>query len=158
MKGLRAAAALAAVLVLAGCSASSGPDTPPTTTVTVYAGGFATSGKTTVAGYWKDGAWNGLANPHGASYDASVNAVLVSGSTVYAGGYALTSGGAADSGDWQNGSWVSLSVGNGGVVNALTASSTDFYAAGYGISGKVNVPGYWKGTTWNPLDNSFGVG
>jgi hypothetical protein len=75
---------------------------------------------------------------------------MVSGGTVYAGGYSANSSGVAVTGYWQGGTWIGLTPPTGSIgaaVTSLVVSGGTVYAGGYSING-VPVAGYWQGGTW----------
>jgi len=76
----------------------------------VYAGGYSeSSSNVAVAGYWKNGSWNGLP-PLNTGSESLVYSIQLSGGDVYAGGYSKTSANAAVAGYWKNGMWTALPV------------------------------------------------
>src|SRR5437667_402680 len=64
--------------------------------------------------------------------DGNVNALLVSGNDLYAGGAFGLAGGRVVSGvaKWNGSSWSALGLGVQGTVNSLTIVGGDLYAAG----------------------------
>src|SRR5208283_822957 len=86
-------------------------------------------------------------------YPAVANSLVVSGSTVYVGGY-CGNGSTAIAGYWVNGNWVGLTnpygVSYDAAVNALVVSGSTVYAGGYSApnSGIRRVAGYWQNGSW----------
>jgi hypothetical protein len=125
----------------------------------VYAGGYCYYDGTTnsMPCYWKNGGLTELSSLGGdGSHSLSfVQALVVSGSDVYAGGHSQNSTPAAIPGYWLNGSWVPATPmvsGKNCYVTSLAVSGSDVYLGGYSINGSgVEAPGYWKNGTWTGL-------
>jgi hypothetical protein len=93
-----------------------------------------------------------------------VNALAVSGTNLYAGGYFTNAGGAPANyiAKWDGGAWSVLGSGVSGentTVNALAVSGTNLYAGGYftnagGVS--ANCIAKWDGSTWSALGSGLG--
>lgn len=81
--------------------------------------------------------------------------MVVSGTTVYAGGYSTTSSGIMVPGYWANGVWHRLTPLNSkkdSMVQSLFVFGTTVYAGGYCVDGDgIKVPGYWVNRTWHRL-------
>ena len=74
----------------------------------VYAAGCSfNSSNVEVAGYWKNGAWNGL-TPLDPTKNSNATSLAVSGSDVYAAGYSQNSSSVMVPGYWKNGAWNGL--------------------------------------------------
>ena len=139
----------------------------------VYAGGsFTNSGDFAVNNIakWDGRAWSplgsGVGNLNGIpSVAPSVNALAVSGSEVYAGGYFDTAGGIAANciAKWDGHAWSALGLGLGGVtipsVLALAASGSNVYAGGFfttaGGNPATNIA-KWDGSAWGALGQGLG--
>ncbi len=150
---------------------------------TIYVGGSFTqacgnsacnSGNTEVnyIAAWNGNSWSALGN--GVSND--VNALAVSGSTVYAGGFfflvcgdpTCSSGNmtANHVAEWNGSSWSALGNGMNNTVSALAVSGSTLYAGGQFTqlcgnaacnSGNttVNRTAVWNGSTWSALGNGL---
>lgn len=107
----------------------------------VYVGGFYTAGSIYIGAYAKIATtgttWTALSSPVTTlPQDAMVNCLTISGTSVYAGGYAGNANNAniCAPGYWKDGSWVSLtplSPSLDSMVQTIAVSGTDVYAAGY---------------------------
>jgi hypothetical protein len=86
---------------------------------TLYAGGYFTTAGGSAANYiaqWNGSSWSALGsgmNRWNGTNSAPVNALAVSGSTLYAGGYFTTAGGSAANNiaQWNGSSWSALGSG-----------------------------------------------
>ncbi len=134
----------------------------------VYAGGtFTTAGglaANRVACWNKStGTWSSLGGGASNGVSGQVNAVAVSGSNVYVGGFFSTAGGVAVSSiaKWDGTSWSALGTGVNGTVYALAVSGSDLYVGGsfqFAGSVPVNSIAKWDGTSWKRLGSpSAGV-
>ena len=118
---------------------------------------------------WDGAAWSalgtGAANP---LTTPTVNALAVSGSNLYAGGFFATLDGVTVNGiaKWDGTSWSALGSGIGGVVgfccndhvSALATTGNDLYAGGqFSKIGDVSANGIakWDGTNWSALGPGF---
>ncbi len=117
-------------------------------------------------GYGRIAKWNGTAwSAFGAGLGtttSTVNAIAVSGSYVYAGGFFT-----APNGDhisrWDGTAWSAfgngLNSGTNGTVYALAVNGSDLYVAGNftSIANLTNVGGVakWNGTAWSALDTGI---
>src|SRR6266496_986842 len=119
----------------------------------VYAGGFfSTAGGRAVKNIakWNGSSWSALGSGIGGAdlFSASVSALAVSGSNVYAGGYFTNAGGRAASSiaKWDGSSWTALGSGMGGgdypLVYALAVSGSDLYAGGNFLTAGGKVSAY----------------
>jgi hypothetical protein len=85
-----------------------------------------------------------------------VNALLVSGGTLYAGGY-FTEAGSASANNlaaWNGAGWSALGPGVNNTVYALAGSSTNLYVGGsFSTAGGIpaNCIAQWNGLNWSPL-------
>ena len=92
----------------------------------------------------------------GTGMDIIVNALAVSGTDLYVGGWFTTCGGTSACNciaKWNWSSWSKLGTGMSGTVNALAVSGTDLYAGGWfttcgGTSG-CNYVAKWNGSSWS---------
>jgi hypothetical protein len=132
---------------------------------TLYAGGIFTNAGGSAANYiakWNGTSWSALGSGLGVGYGlAYVNALAVSGSTLYAGGFFYTAGSypANFIAKWNGSSWSALGSGLGGNgVNALAVSGGTLYAGGdFSGSGSItaNNIAKWNGTSWSALGSGF---
>jgi len=101
--------------------------------------------------------------------NASVRALLLDGTNLYAGGEFTTAGGTTVNriAKWSSGVWSPLASGSpstpgtSGTVYCITRSDTDFYVGGsFSTAGgtTVNNVAKWNGTTWSPLTGTTGAG
>jgi len=104
-------------------------------------------------GYWDDRFFLGGAN-------GTVDALIVNGPDVYAGGNFTTFDGLTVNyiAKWDGTSWSALGTGMNGSVYALMVSGTDLYAGGYfttagGVT--VNNIAKWDGTSWSALGSGM---
>jgi hypothetical protein len=110
------------------------------------------------ASAFSGGDWSAL----GTGMNNSIEAIAVSGSDVYAGGY-FTRAGTCSSDDgcnhiakWDGNTWSPLGKGTEGDVYAIAVDGSNVYAGGYFTAG--TCPGddgcsiaKWDGSTWSPL-------
>jgi hypothetical protein len=92
-----------------------------------------------------------------------VDALAVSGSGLYAGGYFTMAGGSAAThiAKWNGSSWSALGSGVGGGVSVLAASGSDLYAGGWFTTwsgSAVNRIAKWNGSSWSALGSGVGDG
>jgi hypothetical protein len=85
--------------------------------------------------------------------NGSVNALAVSGTDLYAGGYFTTAGGVTANriAKWNGSAWSALGSGMNYPVNALAVSGTDLYAGGsFSTAGGVSAKSIakWNGSAW----------
>jgi hypothetical protein len=135
---------------------------------TVYAGGdFTTAGGSPASciAQWNGSSWSALgsgvlgANSYSYLYGPYVNALAVSGGTLYAGGSFTNAGGiaATNIAQWNGGSWSALGSGVGGsyaYVSALAVSGGTLYAGGdFTTAGgnPANNIAQWNGGSWSAL-------
>ncbi len=88
--------------------------------------------------------------------NSSVSALVVSGDTLYVGGYFGTVGGNAANfiAQWNGCSWSALGSGMDATVSALAVSGNMLYAGGgFARAGGVEVSciAQWNGSSWSPL-------
>ena len=127
----------------------------------IYAGGYSVnSSDIQVAGYWKNGTWNGL-TPLDSTKNSWVMSLVVVGSDVYVGGYSTNSSAVQVAGYWKNGIWYSLTPLDSTKntwISSLMVVGTDIYAGGWSVnSSGVQIPGYWKNGIWyglTPIDST----
>src|SRR5690242_11705635 len=94
--------------------------------------------------------------PMGSGMNASVYALAMMGTNVYAGGQFTMAGGRWISylAKWDGRDWSSLGTGVNGEVRALAASGTNLYVGGlFTTAGglTVNRVARWDGSAWWPL-------
>jgi hypothetical protein len=139
----------------------------------LYAGGqFTTAGgiPATNIAKWDGNAWSALGSgitPSDPGVGWGVNALAVSGSDLYAGGYFTTAGGvsANNIAKWNGSSWAALGLGTAGGdqglipgVTALAVSGSDLYAGGNFTTAGGNAANYmakWNGNAWSALGAGF---
>jgi hypothetical protein len=137
---------------------------------TLYAGGqFTTAGSVTNANYiaqWDGNNWLSVGSGMGTKIIADrgyVNALTVSGSTLYAGGaFTLAGGNPANYiAQWDGTKWSPLGSGVGGAdpsVSALAASGGTLYVGGGFTTAGGNPASYiaqWDGNNWLPLGSGM---
>jgi hypothetical protein len=139
---------------------------------TLYAGGeFTTAGNDTNASFiaqWNGSNWSslgsGISAPDLYGVDLEVNALAVSGGTLYAGGLFTTAGGVAANSiaQWDGTNWSALGSGIGDIeysyVDALAVSGSTLYAGGgFTTAGgvAVNSIAQWDGTNWSALGSGI---
>jgi hypothetical protein len=136
---------------------------------TLYAGGYFSQAGGSAANYiarWNGSTWSALGSgvSGGAPYGPAVNALAVSGGTLYAGGYFTNAGGSAANNiaRWNGSTWSALGSGIGGPygpgVNALAVSGGTLLAGGYfsqaGGSAANNIA-QWNGSSWSALGSGI---
>ena len=137
---------------------------------TLYVGGeFITGGANPAncIAQWNGSGWSalgsGMAGGSGENATA-VDALAVSGTILYAGGYFTTAGGIAASSiaQWNGTNWSPLESGMGGAspyVYALAVSGSTLYAGGYftsaGDDAGANNIAQWNGTSWSSLGSGM---
>ena len=130
-------------------------------------GGFTTAGgiRANNIAKWDGSSWSALASGMlGEGTDGLgpwVEALEVSGDTVYAGGDFRTAGGVAANGiaKWNGSRWLALGSGGfDGWVGALAVSGSDVYAAGgFSTAGGVEAANIakWDGSSWSALGSGM---
>ena len=102
---------------------------------------------------WNGSSWSAL----GSGINNGVEALAVSGSTLYAGGGFTTAGGSAATNiaQWNGSSWSALGSGMNSGVFALAVSGSTLYAGGdfttAGSDTNANHIGQWNGSSWSAL-------
>ena len=109
---------------------------------------------------WTSSAWSALGS--GLGTGGWVNALAVSGSDLYVGGYFTTAvGGSANCvAKWDGSTWSALGSGLNNVVNALAVSGSDLYVAGYFYTAggsSANSVAKWTGSAWSALGAGLGA-
>jgi hypothetical protein len=106
---------------------------------------------------WIGSSWSAL----GSGLNGGVNALAVSGSTLYAGGNFTTAGGKAANNiaQWDGSNWSALASGMNAGVSALAVSGNTLYAGGWftdagGIA--ANYIAQWSGSSWSALGSGIG--
>jgi hypothetical protein len=140
---------------------------------TLYAGGYFTTAGGNAANYiaqWNGSSWSPLDSgmSGGNEYGPYVDALAVSGSTLYAGGDFTSAGGSAANciAQWNGSRWSPLGYGLGssygrpayGYVTALAVSGSTLYAGGNFSSAGGSPADYiaqWNGTSWSPLGSGM---
>jgi hypothetical protein len=141
---------------------------------TLYAGGYFTTAGGNAANYiaqWNGSSWSPLDSgmSGGNEYGPYVDALAVSGSTLYAGGDFTSAGGSAANciAQWNGSRWSPLGSGvsgsgqdgDGPIVLALAVSGSTLYAGGDFTAaggGQANFIAQWNGSSWSPL--GYGLG
>jgi hypothetical protein len=160
-----------------GAGIAGSPDTNQTAFVsalaisgsTLYAAGFFTMAGGSAASciaQWNGNSWSPLGSGiNGIEYYTSVNALAVSGGTLYAGGQFTNAGGigAVSIAQWNGSSWSPLGFGIGddayvSSVNTLAVSGGTLYAGGEfttaGDRAATNIA-QWNGSSWSPLGSGL---
>jgi hypothetical protein len=134
---------------------------------TLYAGGeFTTAGGNAAnnIAQWNGSSWSALGAGIGGSLPYGilpvVNALAVSGSTLYAGGGFTTAGGnpANYIAQWNGSSWSALGAGLNNAVSALAVSGSTLYAGGGFTTAGGNPANYiaqWNGSSWSALGSEM---
>jgi hypothetical protein len=140
----------------------------------LYAGGeFTTAGAAAAnaIAQWNGSSWSALGLgmsggelPFQGDVLTSVAALVVSGSTLYAGGDFTQAGGiyATNIAQWNGSRWSPLGSGMNGVVDALAVSGSTLYAGGSfymeGADTNANYIAQWNGNSWSSLGSGVGGG
>ena len=137
---------------------------------TLYAGGIFTTTGGVVAtnlAQWDGSNWSAIGSGMGVSggnpLSGQVNAVAVSGGTVYAGGEFSYAGGSVvnNIAQWNGSGWSALGLGLNYEVFALAVSGGTVYAGGeFTTAGgnPANSIAQWNGTNWSPLGSGISGG
>jgi hypothetical protein len=137
----------------------------------VYVGGYFTTAGTCIIGCnyiakWDGTTWSPLGTGMSGFPSAAVNAIAISGTDVYAGGW-FTSAGTCTSGcnriaKWDGASWSPLGTGMNETVYAIAISGTNVYAGGHFTSAGTcnsaagcNRIAKWDGSSWSPLGSGM---
>jgi hypothetical protein len=133
---------------------------------TLYAGGeFETAGGSAAIciAQWNGSSWSPLGSGIGDSDGLSspVQALAVSGNTLYVGGNFGFAGGIAANNiaQWNGSSWSALGSGVSYWVSALAVSGNTLYAGGeFGAAGgsPANAIAQWNGSSWSALGSGMG--
>jgi hypothetical protein len=131
----------------------------------LYAGGVFYSAGGTNANFiaqWNGSSWSALGSGmYLADFvDASVYALAVSGTNLYAGGSFYTAGGtgAINVAQWNGSSWSRLVSGMDSYVSALAVSGTNLYVGGYFTTAggtNANYIAQWNGSSWSALGSGM---
>jgi len=127
-------------------------------------GGFTIVGNiiATNIAKWNGSSWSALSSGMNNDYgDATVNALAVLGTNLYAGGFFTSAGGvsATNIAQWNGSSWSALGSGMNNIfgnarVYALAVSGNNLYAGGYftgaGSVSATNIA-QWNGSSWSAL-------
>jgi len=127
----------------------------------LYAGGAFTNAGGNAANYiaqWNGSSWSALGSGMRApfTYSHYVDALAVSGGTLYAGGGFTNAGGNAANyiAQWNGSSWTPLGSGMNDEVNALAVTGGRLYAGGLftmvGTTAAKHIA-QWDGNSWAPL-------
>ena len=133
---------------------------------TVFAGGrFTTAGgnPATNIAQWNGSSWSPLGSGVGGDVGGlgpSVDALVVSGLTLYVGGAFNTAGGNAANyiAQWNGSTWSPLGSGLDGEVFAMAVSGDTLYAGGFfntADGNAVNHVAQWNGNSWSPLGSGL---
>ena len=103
--------------------------------------------------------WSALGSGIGSELD-DVEALAVSGGTVYAGGDFATAGtnAAITIAQWNGSTWSALGSGMNGEVEALAVSGGTVYAGGSFTTAGTNTVNYiaqWNGSSWSALGSGM---
>jgi hypothetical protein len=106
---------------------------------------------------WNGSSWSTL----GSGINSIVNALAVSGSTLYAGGQFTTAGAVTNANyiaQWNGSSWAALGSGMNDWVYALAVSGRTLYAGGgFTTAGgnEANSIAQWNGTNWSAMGSGM---
>ena len=132
---------------------------------TLYAGGTFTTAGTTIVNciaQWNGSSWSALGSGVSGGYKGPyVDALAVSGNTLYAGGDFTTAGGTAANyiAKWNGSSWSALGSGMNSSVFALAVSGGTLYAGGEFTTADGNAAtniAQWNGSSWSALGSGIG--
>lgn len=128
-------------LVAISCSSDDGDSTAPIPTVKdIYVAGFETISNNQIPKYWK----NGVGTTLSTLIRGSAESIFVSGTDVYAAGYAFLSGNGSNAVYWKNGNLINLVASTQSYATGIFVSGTDVYVCGYEMTGGKYRARYWK--------------
>jgi hypothetical protein len=134
----------------------------------LYVGGsFTTAGAggigISLIAKWDGSNWSALGGGIGglSSQLPSVEALAVSGTNLYVGGFFTSAGGvsATNIAQWNGSSWSALGSGVNGYVYALAVSGNTLYAGGNfttAVGTAANYIAQWNGSNWSALGSGIG--
>ncbi len=114
---------------------------------------------------WNGSTWSVSGEMSGYQEYTSVNALAVSGTNLYAGGYFTAAGGVPANyiAKWDGTAWSAFGSGSGvsSEVVALAVNGTDLYATGQFPSGSGGYPANyvakWNGSAWSALGSGMNI-
>ena len=139
---------------------------------TLYAGGMFTMAGGSAANYiaqWNGSSWSalgsGISGPVKIGYNyyaLSIDALAVSGTNLYAGGWFTVAGSVSANyiARWNGSTWSAMGSGLNGSANALAVSGTNLYAGGtFTASGDgsqtLDYIAQWNGSAWSAVGSGM---